>query len=621
MIPFLAVSLQGPRDAPPLAIVTERPGNVFLAGETVRVVVRGAAGGRLVLRLTDFDGRAVPAPTPDASGMASLGRLATGWYELQATEGGRSATAPLVVVARPRRTRTARIAVDAAHSWLIPPERFGEGAELLRMAGIPWARERLSWPEVEPQRGVFRWGKYDASADAASKRGIRVYQIFHATPAWARADGLGNRYPDDLRDVYRFCKAAAEHFRGRVQAWEVWNEADIPVFSPDGPDEHAAFMKAAYLGFKAGDPRVQVTQVSLAMASPRFHEGLYRNGTQTCFDIFNWHIYDRPAAYAARARGHFEIMDRHAVPRVPIWLTEAGIALKAVDSTLTPADKRRQAEFIPKSIALSLAAGTDRHFFFVFPHYLENGIEFGLLDADLKPYPGYAALATAVSLFGEARYLGRLPAAGDVEARLFDNGQGETLVAWSEQGGTLAVPAAREPLRVANCVGMPVAAPTGEHSVLRLGPAPFYVRAPKGTFAGAVDDRVRRSAAPRPVRHAGRDLVVRVRPLDAPYDKKAECYRPAPGRPVRLQVEVCNLGPVPLEGEVRLSAPQECRLEPAAHTATFGPMERRVFESVLVAPPGFTGELRAQAFPLPGRSWGAGLPQSTPAVLDFSNAP
>ena len=50
-------------------------------------------------------------------------------------------------------------------------------------------RERLSWGEVEPERGRYDWGRYDRSATALAQRGIKVYQILHDSPKWSRADG------------------------------------------------------------------------------------------------------------------------------------------------------------------------------------------------------------------------------------------------------------------------------------------------------------------------------------------------------------------------------------------------------------------------------------------------
>ncbi len=563
----------------PATITTQKTGNVFVAGEPVVVQVGGAEAGT-TYRVLPYDGPAAKEGAV-AGGTLDLGKLPRGYYTVEVGTGAEAVRAPVVVVPQPRARKTDHLSVDAAHSWLIPQARFADGAELLRLAGFHWARERLNWGEVEPKRGQFAWGRYDASANAAAAKGIHVYQIFHNSPGWARADGNGSRYPDDLRDAYRFTQAAARHYKGRVEAWEVWNEADISGFSVDGPADYAAFFKAAALGFKAGDPAVQVTQVSLAMQATRFHEGLYRNGTSDYLDIFNYHIYDTPANYVRRAEGHFDVMDRAGVHKAPVWLTEAGIPLRAVDGTLTEADKRRQAEFIPKSYAMSLASGTDRHFFFVFPHYLENGVEFGAMDAQMRPYPGYAALAAVTDLLGEAEYRGRHPIPGfdGIQIHRFGNGAGETLVIWSDRdeivvGGLLYAGGQR----AYNCVGAELTNWDG-----KVGPSPLFI------VRDALPPQPNPFLAKRDPRKVGKrgtpsDVVIRVRLPQAKTIKMAENLIVGAGVEQAVEVQVYNFGAKARRVQVRLAAPSGWKLDRAEWSEQIEPMGRAVHETRLHVP-------------------------------------
>ena len=483
-----------------------------------------------------------------------------------------------------------KLAVDAAHSWLIPPEKFDAGAALIARAGFTCARERMNWAEVEPRRGVFEWGKYDRSADAAQAHGLEVCQVFHNIAGWARADGAHNRYPDDLRDAYQFCRAAALHFHGRVQTWEVWNEADIREFSPETGDAYAAFLKAAYLGFKSGDPGVKVTQVSLALGAGLFEEALFENGSAAYLDIFNYHIYDQPANYPGRAQGHFDLMDRYRVPEVPVWLTEAGIALKAVSGTLTEADRRRQAEFIPKSYVMSLAAGTARHFFFVFPHYLERGIEFGALDAEMQPYPGYRALAAVTAMLGQAVYLGRVtlgPAPG-LEAHLFDNGVDHTLVVWHEGTAvTLPLPAGAAGAPVWDCLG---SAMGKAGATLDARPAPVYLRVARGTLtADGKHLAVRRDVGP-PQRAS--TAVVRVVAPDGSRSKEIEAYRFRAGESLSLQVEAYNFSEQAVEAHLVVETPKGWQATPETFDTPLSAIGREV--RTVTVMPGSEGGLSRQ---------------------------
>ena len=178
------------------------------------------------------------------------------------------------------------------------------------------------------------------------QRGINVYQIFHHVPAWSRADKDVQAVTDDLRDVYAFARALATQFRGRVQAWEAWNEPDIKLFFTHPSSESAALQKAAYLGFHAVDPQLRVLGPSMAYGT--FSENLLENGTGQYLDIWNYHIYADPSAYAARRRGFQNQLTRHGI-RVPDWITEAGDPLEGPEGVLGRAARIHQARFLSRA--------------------------------------------------------------------------------------------------------------------------------------------------------------------------------------------------------------------------------------------------------------------------------
>ncbi len=606
---------------------SREPGNVFLAGQEARFIATGG-GKRLRVRVRDVSGQVMKEGEFPANSI-HFSKLPCGYYEIAVVEGeGASEATPFVLVPEPHPGRAGRAAVDAALSWLVPPSRFEEGAELLRRAGFSWVRDRLRWGEVEPERGKFAWGHYDHSAAAQTRRGLHVVQVFHDSPKWARTDGATNRLPDDLRDVYRFAQAAAQHFRGRVAAWEVWNEADIPNFLPDPASEYAAFLKAAALGFKAGDRSLPITQVSFALPAGRFGESLRENGTAAYYDIYNYHVYDDPANYAARAQGHIDLLRRSGAAGRPIWLTEAGMPLHAVNGTLSPEDRRRQAEFIPKSYVESLAHGTDKHFFFVFPHYLENGVEFGVLDADLKPLPGYAALATLTDALGEANYRGaiRFRQPG-LHLHVFDNGAGDTLVAWSDTPD-VRVPIAIAPAfrremakaQVRDLVGTPHPLDIGPGDLprLTLSASPVYLRLPKGALAETISPPTQPPASSTPAPPAPHydlaEIVARLRLPEASVDKSAEAFRLPSRSPTPVEVQIYNFGGRKFTGTLALDAPTGWTLSRRLVPVTDLPPMGRQVETLTLTPGADSG---AAPVPIRGIARTRDGAQSSPVVVEI----
>jgi len=586
-----------------IEVRSDQPGHVFIEGQPIRFTLTVAEGEipPAALRVVDYDGQTVAEPAWGET--LALPALPRGYYELRAGEEKRTSFA-VVVDPADRVPGDTRLAADCAHSWLIrDPEQYDEAAELVRRAGFPWVRERLSWGEVEPERGVFHWGRYDRTADEAAQRGIKVYQVFHSIPGWARADGNWKAYPDDLRDVFNFARATAEHFKGRVQAWEVWNEADIAAFSEELADEYAAFHKAAALGFKAGDPEVRVLMVSLALGPGPFADHIFRNGIAPYTGLYNWHIYASPPDYVARARAHHAVRARYGIADRPNWLTEAGIPLRDQGGGLSPEDERRQAGFIPRSFVYSLASGVDKHFWFVFPYYLENGIDFGSLNPDLTPKPGYVALATITYALGRGDYLGRLDLSsppykggdrGGVSslrkerldppqpslrqggsdddpwhAHLFDRGDGShALVLWAEGEETeVTLPLGVETARRLSVVGTETVLPTADGQLaVTLTREPFYLLLTEDPLAELVTSPGWDTPLPGPLPAAQGEgaatstelpgLVLRWRFPPGTAQKASEAYVLPVGEPVNLELQVYNFGAEPFDGTVEWALPE-----------------------------------------------------------------
>jgi endo-1,4-beta-xylanase len=87
------------------------------------------------------------------------------------------------------------------------------------------AEYEMKWNVLEPSQGASNFGPGDAIVGYALSQGMRVKGhtfVWHgATPSWV--NGLS---PADLRiAVERHIRNAAGHFRGRVHAWDVVNEA------------------------------------------------------------------------------------------------------------------------------------------------------------------------------------------------------------------------------------------------------------------------------------------------------------------------------------------------------------------------------------------------------------
>lgn len=543
-------------------------------GSAAATLVRCGPGGETKLGEARMEGGG-------GEGKLFFRGLPRGYYELRRPGG--AASAFIVTFDPEKRPRVepdrARIATDGAIAWLVKPEDFEAVSRLMALAGVAWVRDRLSWAEVQPARGEFRPGRYERAARVQQSAGLSVVTVFHDTPAWARKDGNRKGFPEALDGAFAFGKSLAGHFRGLLRAYEVWNEADIEVFAVETADRYAAFLKAASLGLKAGDPRALVLMNSFATQAQGFGEVLFENEIGAYVDAYNYHLYQPPDRHPSVARWHFALAERFGLRGLPFWVTEAGIRLPDAGGRLAEADRWKQADFVAKSYARSLMTGVDRHFFFIFPYYKEGKINFGLLDRDWGPTPGLAALATMSYALGRADPLGEgLPGGRGVTALFFDAGPWRTTVLWAPEAGEVEVKTGDPAARVLSLTGEEIPFQGGR---VRVGPSPVYVLAKDLAPAATA---TRPALPPRPPAPGLPEVVLRISLPRATASFRKQLYVLPADSATPAEVEVWNLGVLPFRGKVRLSCEAPFRIEPGEAEVEVPPMEAaRV--SVVLCPP------------------------------------
>lgn len=417
--------------------------------------------------------------------------LPPGWYWMTVTDSAPStASTAFGVVAPVALSSTSRVAADAASAWLVSTNNWTAFATIVKNAGISRVRNRISWTETEPTQGAINWGRYVASMESFRTQGVKVSVMFSDSPSWARAAGSATTSsPVNLTNVYNWTKAAATQFASSVDAWEAWNEEDYIGFWTDGPDRFAGLQKAAYLGFKAGNPNATVLSGALCGYPPLYGTGSqYESGVMNYADRFNWHIYVTSGMTPTRHQdsyiAHRRMQDRYSIPQRASWVSEAGIILPAeADGNLSSANQKIQARFALTSIARALAAGNEKNFFFVLPYYKEGSYQYGCMYQSLTPYPALVALSAASKRLGDSTYYGQYygySTPSNIEARLFSRASGGDIMAlWNKNStgtSSVTIPVNVSAVTVADLFGAETSATaSGNLVTLQIGQDPIYV--------------------------------------------------------------------------------------------------------------------------------------------------
>lgn len=450
------------------------PGNVFLGGEEVVVPVQSEPSG--MWRVLDYEDKVVTIARASEN-RVRLGRLPTGFYQLQREGQTNSIFCAVLAPLKAPTPVTSPVALDVAMAWFYPKEKMADAASLCSLAGVNWVRDRLSWGQMEPRREqLAETNRYDFSAQAQAGAGLRVLQVNHSSPSWANP--TTKRFPLDLRDAYCFHREIAQRWRGQVLAFEPWNEADIPMFGGHTGAEMATLQKASYLGLKAGNPDVIACLNVFASHNRAQLEDLHDNAAWPYFDTFNLHHYSPFDAYP-KLYADFRAVSAGR----PLWVTECALPVKWAgdEKSKEPADAdlRVQAERVAKTFACSLHEGSVATFYFMLPHYVEGQTQFGLLRPDLTPRPAFVALAAVGRLLADAKPLGRWQnVPGTARGYLFSAQPGgrrrEVMVAWNNAEQTnVSLPVQAEAMF--DHLGRPK--PSAD--VLALSVAPVFVVLPE----------------------------------------------------------------------------------------------------------------------------------------------
>ena len=487
-------------------VATAGVGTVFLEGEKVLAPKPDAAiiKSGIWKALDDQIACVASGDWSATDAQIEIGTLPVGWYRIEFLDGDgvvKSFTTAAVLkpLAVPPPVDTP-VAVDIALSWVPEkePEVWEQCVHLAKMAGVATVRDRLRWRDMQQEENapLLQDTLYEQTADLQHENGLQVLQAFHDSPqwTWATPEERG-RIPADLRDTFQFCRDIAMHFNGRVQAWQPWNEGNAANFGGHTIDELCSHQKAAFLGFRAGNPDVSVCWAPMGgINSEALCKGIMDNGTASYFDVYCMHSYNWPHDYPRLRQYALK-----AAAGKPFWVTECDRGMRAEPDSphgdFSHENEQRKAEHITQEIVSSLAAGTNRHFHFILPQYMEqqHSVQFGLLRYDQTPRMGYVALAAAGRLLAGARYLGRLsdPDKPDVYIFAFctqaDGVAQDVLVVWTEcrqdwpergkATAPLSLPETLAPVAVWDFLGRPLAAEIPKEVTSR----PVYIMLPEGT--------------------------------------------------------------------------------------------------------------------------------------------
>lgn len=139
--------------------------------------------------------------------------------------------------------------------------------DMLQGAGFNWLKQQIRWEWIERSKGEYDWGSTDEIVNNAQAKGVKLLFSVVAAPGWATGNNPVAGPPNNYDDLANFMGAMAARYKGKVQAYEVWNEQNLWYeWGGQGKMNAASYvdmLRRARNAIKAADPDALVISGAL----------------------------------------------------------------------------------------------------------------------------------------------------------------------------------------------------------------------------------------------------------------------------------------------------------------------------------------------------------------------
>jgi Glycosyl hydrolases family 39 len=195
-------------------------------------------------------------------------------------------------------------------------------------------------------------------------------------PGWAAE-------PADLEDWRTYVRTVVTHCKGRVHAYEIWNEPNYRPFWTGTTDEMLLLTKEASQIIRSIDPQATIVSpaATTATGTKWLAEFLSKGGGQYV-DVIGYHFYvntQTPETMLPIIQQVHQVIDENHETAKPLWDTETGWLMPSRFET-----EELTAAYLARSYILAWSAGVQRFYWYAW----DNGPPLQMIEKDtqiLKP--------------------------------------------------------------------------------------------------------------------------------------------------------------------------------------------------------------------------------------------
>jgi len=298
----------------------------------------------------------------------------------------------------------------------------------------------VTWQDIEPSKNVWHFDRLDGYVSIAEQHETGILLPLAMTPTWASArpqeassykpgNAAEPANPDDWR---AFVRTVVGRYKGRIQAYEIWNEPNLKGFWTGNADQMVTLTKEASQIIHSVDPQAIVVSPSVTGSyGTKWFADFVQKGVGQYVDVIGYHCYvtpKMPEEMVPLVQTIRQILADNGIANKPVWDTESGW----LDPTRFDSDDVA-AGYLARAYILLWAAGAQRFYWFAWDNHK---VAIRTLQEDNQtPTPAGRAYVTMQQWLIGAQMADcvKSPADGTWASHLKRPGQNQWIV-WNPQG-------------------------------------------------------------------------------------------------------------------------------------------------------------------------------------------
>ncbi len=274
-------------------------------------------------------------------------------------------------------------------------------SEMLKTLGVRLVRDELYWQRVEKVKGRFvldpRMSKYIEELNALNVKPIMI--LDYSNTNYTKDSRTGPNTPELRKAFGNYVAFMVSNLKGKVSAWEIWNEPDISSLWKPAPSSRDYSHLVNYVApiIRRLDPQSLVI-AGVTKPDPEFLNALEKGNALADVDIISIHWYTHPKS-PDQGWGPMTLASiRSYIQKIKnlgkrVWITEMGYPTSTDKYGVS---ETKQAEYLQKQIILAGNMGVEVCIIYDLiddgpdPGNKEN--RFGLFRQDGSPKPAVAVV-------------------------------------------------------------------------------------------------------------------------------------------------------------------------------------------------------------------------------------